>query len=90
MHAFCGGKKSHEYIMEIYHALENGGKRTISSLNLLQRALNLSNIKVIKPNPLWTTVSMNIPDPHHMQDALAQETASCAVCTLVVSCSLLH
>lgn len=76
--------------MEIRHVLENGGKRTISSLNLLHRALNVSNIKVIKLNPLRKTVRVHIPDPHHMQDALAQETASCGVCTLAVSCSLLH
>lgn len=60
------------------------------SLNLLHRALNASIMNVIKLNPLRTTVSVHIPDPHHMQDALAQETASCAVCTLVVSFSLLR
>lgn len=75
--------------MIICHVLENEGKRTLSSLNMLHYALNVSNIKIIKLNSL-RRVSMHIPDPHHMQDALAQETASCAVCTLVVSCSLLR
>lgn len=64
---------------------EMGKKGLTADLNLLHCALNIIQAK----SPL-NTVSAHIPDPHHTQDALEQEIASCAICTLVVSCSLLR